>query len=319
MKIFPILCLAIATTMGLMVILDLSFRVDLELHLQPVKEIRDLFLEGQLIAARVYSNRNFELMPNGILLRRVKPSERIELYFESKGFMKKTKSIKFTVQPDLSDFDQDGYPDCLMLDEEDAKRFRNWFIWIGISAFKNDSQLWNEQERDCSGFVRYCTREALKKHDDNWLVKTGYIGPLFEDVEKYNYPYVPILGDRIFRVKEGEFKDISEFSTFATARILYEKSMRFVSKDVRFAKPADVMVFFHPEDFEYPYHLMVYLGDLGTDEREGWIFYHTGPIGDGSGELRFVKFKELMKFDPSWMPSAQNRYFLGFYRFKFLP
>jgi len=319
MKIFPILCLAIATVISLMLILDLSFRVDLELSLEPIRSTQNLFLKGKIAAARVYSNRSYQITEEGLYLPRVKPAERIELYFESKGFLKKTKSIRFVVKADLSDFDQDGYPDLLVLDEEDAARFRNWFIWIGMSAFKNDSLLWNEEERDCSGFVRYCAREALRKHDSAWLMQTGYAGPIFEDVQRYNYPNVPVLGKKIFRVKRGPFTDISEFSTFATARILYENSMRFVAKDVKVAKPADIMVFFHPEDFEYPYHLMVYLGDLGKSDNESWVFYHTGPIGEGSGELRFVRFSELMNFDPSWMPSVQNKYFLGFYRFKFLP
>ncbi len=64
---------------------------------------------------------------------------------------------------------------------------------------------------------------------------------------------------------------------------------------------------------------MIYVGDLGITEDEGWVLYHTGPIGEGSGELRFVRYSELEKLDPSWMPDSKNKYFLGFYRFKFLP
>lgn len=172
---------------------------------------------------------------------------------------------------------------------------------------------------DCAGLVRYCAREALRIHDSYWFMKSKYTGPIFEDVEKYNYPNIPVLGRKIFRVRKGSFNDSSEFSTFAVARILYENSMRFVTKNIGSAKSGDIMVFFHPEDFEFPYHLMIYVGDLGITEDEGWVLYHTGPIGEGSGELRFVRYSELEKLDPSWMPDSKNKYFLGFYRFKFLP
>lgn len=51
---------------------------------------------------------------------------------------------------------------------------------------------------------------------------------------------------------------------------------------------------------------------------EGWFVYHTGPLGENQGELRFVRYSELVNYDPSWAPLEINPYFLGFYRFKFL-
>ncbi|HOJ88877.1 MAG TPA: DUF1175 domain-containing protein [Pseudothermotoga sp.] len=319
MKIYQIMWLAIATAIALITILDFSFQVKLEVDLRPLKDIQDIFIEAEIVAAKIYSNRTVKVLNNGLYIPRAKPGEKIELYFESVGFLKKTKSIKFRVEPDLEDRNQDGYPDFLVLSEKDAQRFRNWFIWIGISTFKNDSPLWNKDEMDCAGLVRYCAREALRIHDSYWFMKSKYTGPIFEDVEKYNYPNIPVLGRRMFRVRKGSFNDSSEFSTFAVARILYENSMRFVTKNIGSAKSGDIMVFFHPEDFEFPYHLMIYVGDLGISEDEGWVLYHTGPIGEGSGELRFVRYSELEKLDPSWMPDSKNKYFLGFYRFKFLP
>lgn len=299
-------------------ILTFSFQVKLQIDLKPVKDVQDLFLEGKIVAAKIYSNRTVQVMDNGLYLPRVKPAERIELYFESIGPFKKTKSIKFFVEPDVEDKDEDGYPDCLMLDLKDSERFRNWFIWIGISAFNNDSPAWNKDEMDCAGLIRYCAREALRKHDSLWFERTKYTGPVFQDVEKYNYPNVPIIGKKIFRIKKGKFQDSSDFSTFAVARILYQNSLKFVTKDVSFSKPGDIMVFFHPEDFEFPYHLMIYVGNLGVADHQGWVLYHTGPIGGSTGELRFVRYSELAELDPSWAPVSKNKYFLGFFRFKFL-
>lgn len=319
MKIYQIMWLVIATTIALTMILDFSFLVELQVDLKPIKDIQDLFLEGRIVAAKVYSNRTFQVMSDGLYLPRVKPAERIELYFESIGFLKRTKSIKFFIEPDVEDHDEDGYPDCLMLDLKDSERFRNWFIWIAIDTFKNNTLLWNKDEMDCAGLVRYCAREALRRHDSFWFERSGYTGPVFEDVEKYNYPNIPIIGRRMFRINKGRFQDSSDFSTFAIARILYENSMKFVTKDINLANPGDIMVFFHPEDFEFPYHLMIYVGNLGIADHQGWVLYHTGPIGEGTGELRFVKYTELAGLDPSWVPNVKNKYFLGFFRFKFLP
>lgn len=319
MKIYQVMWLAIATIIALILILDFSFQVELQVNLKPIRDIQNLFLEGKIIGAKIYSNRTFQAMENGLYLPRVKPGERIELYFESKGFLKRTKSIRFFVEPDTEDRDEDGYPDFLMLDSKDSERFRNWFIWIAIDTFKNNTLLWNRDEMDCAGLVRYCAREALRKHDSFWFERSRYTGPVFEDVEKYNYPNIPVIGTKLFRIKKGKFQDISEFSTFAVARILYENSMKFVTKEINFASPGDIMVFFHPEDFEFPYHLMIYVGNLGVSDHQGWVLYHTGPIGAGTGELRFVRCTELTKLDPSWVVNAKNKYFLGFFRFKFLP
>lgn len=82
--------------------------------------------------------------------------------------------------------------------------------------------------------------------------------------------------------------------------------------------PGDIAVFFHPEDVEMPYHLMIFIRNLNVVDHEGWFVYHTGPIGESPGELRFVRYSELVNYDPSWAPLEINPYFLGFYRFRFL-
>ncbi len=53
------------------------------------------------------------------------------------------------------------------------------------------------------------------------------------------------------------------------------------------------MVFFHPEDPEFPYHVMVYFEDPVSFEE--YAIYHTGPVDEfNSGEFRVVKIKKFV-------------------------
>ncbi|AEH51888.1 DUF1175 domain-containing protein [Pseudothermotoga thermarum] len=281
-----------------------------------LKNVENIEIPASVSLTIVYANRPVKVRRNTIYVPKARPGETVELYFENFGPLKRTAKTVLYFHACTDDSDEDGYPDSLELDQKDSARFRNWFINIALDVFMNDSAIWNEKERDCAGLIRFCAREALRKHDSNWLKRSGYKGPILPDVEKYNYPHLPLIGDKLFRIVKGRYNSPDEFGTFAVARILVECSMRFVSKDVKHALPGDVLVFMHPEDFEMPYHTMIYLGKLGTDQ--DWILYHTGPINQSTGELRLVKLESLSSFDPSWEVSERNKYFLGFYRFKFL-
>jgi len=313
--------LSLLIVTGVILTLNLVDRLSFHVEIQPknfvLASVQDLFVETNVKFAKIKSNKDVERVAGGILVRNVKPGDKVELIFENYGIFKKRSVECIVAEPSTFDSDEDGYPDSLELDREDSQRFRNWFVWIALSTLVNDPILWSTKERDCAGFVRYCAREALRKHDGWWLRTTKYSGPIFEDVQKYNYPNLPLVGERMFRINKGKFESEKDFSYFVTARILVECSFRFVTKDVRKARAGDILVFFHPQDFEFPYHLMIYVGEILTKD-EAWLVYHTGPIGDGPGELRLVRLKELMDYDPTWRPTENNHNFLGFYSFKFL-
>lgn len=206
-----------------------------------------------------------------------------------------------------------GFEDSLEFNEEESILFRNWFTNIVINtAIKNKLP---ENYSDCSGLIKYAYKETLKKHDAKWITKNEYDGPIFENL-RYNYPDIPFLGVKIFRKTSGVFNldtiDI-DFSEYVTARYLIEFNMDFISRNINDAKSGDILAFFHPEDPEYPYHLMVFI----EYNNEDYLIYHTGPI-EGGGYIKIVKLKDFFKFDPSWLPIKENKYFLGIYKFKIL-
>lgn len=191
---------------------------------------------------------------------------------------------------DLDNFEK------LKLDLQDSLNFRLWFVAIALDNVENEHPTFIT--KDCSGFVFYCLKEALKKHDNDWFLETGYKGPIFEDVRKYNYPNSPLGVNMFF---DGE-----KYASYADAYNLLHYNVRFVSYDRNYAKPGDLIFYFHPEDPEYPYHVMIYTGN-------GFV-YHTGP----EGEIRYVSYENMMLGDMAWRPIDLNPAFLGYYRLKIL-
>jgi hypothetical protein len=257
---------------------------------------------------------------NTLYIKDVRPTEKkifIRWYF---GIWKLKKTILtvINIKPLIDDKNLNGFPDVVELSGTDEENFRNWFINIANSLYYNDTPFWKKSQRDCAGFVRFCFKEALKKHNKYWMKDMNYKGKVFEDVKKYNYPDVPYLGVDIFRIKGGIDLAKKNFSFYASGRFLKEYNLKFVTKYLNRAKPGDILVYFHPQDYDFPFHMMIYLGNMEISNDYGWVIYHTGPINSLGGELRKVKISDLMKADPSWLPLPSNKNFLGFFKFKIL-
>jgi uncharacterized protein YfaT (DUF1175 family) len=277
-------------------------------------------IKGSLRYVRTSPKYDYTYKDNTLTLLNVGPSKKtifITWYFGIWKFKKTIQSI-IKIDPKVEDKNLNGFPDVVELKGKDEKNFRNWFTNIANSLYYNDTKFWKEDQRDCAGFVRFCYKEALKIHDKYWIQKMNYKGKIFDDVQKYNYPNVPYLGVNIFRIKSGLSLDKDNFSFYASGRYLKEFNLQFETKNIDQAIPGDVLVYFHPEDSSFPFHLMIYLGNLGMRNDYGWVIYHTGPINSSGGELRRVKITELMKADPSWLPLPSNPRFLGLFKFKVL-
>lgn len=244
--------------------------------------------------------------------------------------------------PSLADRNGNGYPDVMdLVSESDRTAFRRWFTTIALGQLTHLDDRWHD--RDCAGLLRYCYREALKRHDSTWLASRRWlITGAIPDVRKYNYPNVPLVGTRIFNAgsraeqpgqsdgnagnvipagngisrnenrKRRESSDLDDFHEFAEAARLKDNSLAFITRNPDNAQPGDVMFYLNDTDIEWPYHSMIYLGS-------GMTVYHTGPDGDNPGIVKRLSLSQLAAHpNPRWHPVESNQYFLGFYRWKIL-
>jgi uncharacterized protein YfaT (DUF1175 family) len=141
-------------------------------------------------------------------------------------------------------------------------------------------------------------------------------------VSKYAYPRTP-LGAALFRVRPGPFRveDLrgGAFAQFADAQTLQRYNTRFLTRDVRLAKPGDLL-FYRQLSQSQPFHAMIFLGTSTVEPgREQYVVYHTGPIRGEPGELRRPSLGQLFHHpEPRWRPAAGNGNFLGVYRWNIL-
>jgi uncharacterized protein YfaT (DUF1175 family) len=221
-----------------------------------------------------------------------------------------------------SDSFADGTPDFLRLDDgADRIAFRAWFTFLAESAYFSSRPP--DEVNDCAALIRYAYRETLRAHDAAWAsgLRLTQVPPM-PAIAKYAYPRTP-LGSGLFRVRGGaaDRTDTSNgaFAQFADAEALRTLNTHFVSRDVRRARPGDLL-FYRQPDQRLPYHAMIYIGHSQlTGGEEEWVVYHTGPDSSGPGEVRRVAIRELLQHPyPRWRPLPQNPAFLGVYRWNIL-
>ncbi len=144
-------------------------------------------------------------------------------------------TVSIPIERMLADADGDGYPDAAELtSEEDRRSFARWFASIAESQYYRTDPGWRPEDRDCAGLIRFAGREALKRHTDEWFRRRSYLTDAnIPDVKKFNYPDIPLLGERMFRIAPGAFqpKDTASgsaaFGAFAEARLLKDHTFFF--------------------------------------------------------------------------------------------
>ncbi len=231
--------------------------------------------------------------------------------------------------PSSTDRFADGTPDFLRLDApSDQDTFRRWFALIAeFQALRPPSELPREIN-DCAALLRYSYRNALRTHDASWFRETQ-IEPssALPSLEKYRYPHTP-LGAALFRIRPGKFKaeDLKNgsFAEFADAKTLKDFNMHFLSRDIRAARPGDLL-FYRQLEQDSPFHSMIFIGRSSLlaepDPANGndIVVYHTGPIGETPGEMRRLSVTDLLQHpSPRWRPVAGNSNFLGVFRWNIL-
>jgi hypothetical protein len=233
----------------------------------------------------------------------------------------------------LTDRFGDGTPDFLRLtDPADQAAFRRWFTQIAeYQAVRPRAEV-PEEIIDCASLLRYSYREALKRHDESWLLNTGIVVPALPgEIRAWSYPRTP-LGAALFRVRVGAFsaEDLTNgaFAQFADAKTLVERNAYLVGRDVRAALPGDLL-FYRQFGQSSPWHSMIVTGagsqaeviyDTGTDHSpHGRNPVRGGPDHGQPGELRRVLLADLLDHpQPQWRPLPGNPNFLGVYRWNIL-
>jgi len=224
--------------------------------------------------------------------------------------------------PDSSDRFGDGTPDFLRLHTaSDRLAFRAWFTALADTAAALPPERLPREIDDCAALLRWCYRNALHAHDEAWQatmpapISTDALPPL-PSVAQYAYPFTP-LGANLFRVHSGVYTadnaSNGAFAQFADVQTLWQHNTFFVTRDVRAARPGDLL-FYRQLEQNSPYHSMILTGPA-----HNWAVYHTGPIGKGPGEVRRVALDDLLHHpDSRWRPIPQNSNFLGVYRWNIL-
>jgi uncharacterized protein len=230
---------------------------------------------------------------------------------------------------DPADSYGDGTPDFLRLHTaQDRQAFRAWFTAIAEEQADRPATKLPAEIGDCAALLRFAYREALHVHDEPWLDSHGleFSAP---SIRQYAYPETP-LGANLFRVRPGIFLpqdlDNGAFAQFADARTLMQRNTYLIGRDLRLARPGD-LIFYRQLDQDSPYdvpgdsqhdhspfHSMILCGDKAS-----WVVYHTGPIHHGKGEMRRLLITDLLHHpDARWRPLNQNANFLGVYRWNIL-
>ena len=214
----------------------------------------------------------------------------------------------------------DGTPEEIRLHSAaDRRAFRTWFTWLAEAQAAKRPEDVAKEITDCAALLRYAYREALREHDERWLV-TQHIDepPPSMSVAQWHYPDTS-LGTGLFRVKGGVFdpRDKTAFAQFADAKSLILWNTHLISRDVAAARPGDIL--FYRQLDHNSFHSMIVCGDSGD-----WVVYDTGPLGEGQGEkrpgeIRRVRMQDLIQHpDARWRPVAGNANFLGVYRWNIL-
>ncbi len=229
-----------------------------------------------------------------------------------------------SIYPVYNDTDQDGFPDVVELtSEQDRLNFRRWFSSIAEMQFYHINNSWDISSRDCAGLLRFAYREALKCHTNEWLSSIRFATDVtIPDVEKYNYPLVPLLETNLFRIRKGTFKasDLTD-STFCNSvrtHYLYEYNTIYLGRTSEMVEKGDLLFYRQDNKWYLPSHSMIFIGDdngIPEIDNDDWVVYHTGPTDSTSGEIKKVPLSVLKQHpEEHWRPLSENPYFLGFYR-----
>lgn len=198
-----------------------------------------------------------------------------------------------------------------LADASDRAAFREWFALLADLQFERTAP----DVVDCAALVRFAYREALRPHTPEWARRIGLpMTPVFPDVRSGPRPGPD--GWPLFKVSGGPDPRYGEF---ADAQTIVRLNARSLGRDLRAARPGDLLYFRQPQQRQ-PDHVMVFVGRSLFDPGDtDWVIYHTGPLDDSPGEVRKVRLADLVRHPaPRWRPVTVNPQFVGIFRLSLL-
>lgn len=184
------------------------------------------------------------------------------------------------------------------LDAEQSRVFRAWVVRIAEEQIRRGpTPRWTH--RDCAGLVRFAVAEALAEHDLRWRRVMGIDGRL---------PPEAVPDGLRAELRHRWRRPDGSSGAYVNAIGLVQENSRAVGRDLRLARPADLL-FFDQGDEQ---HLMLWTGRR--------IVYHNGAAPrPGDDGLRAVSQRELLQWaDTRWRPDAANPNFAGVFALAFL-
>lgn len=243
-------------------------------------------------------------------------------------------TVSSLASPNFDDRDSlhDGFPDAArIVRPEDRATFVHWLTFLAEAQYYAPSPETSSEIHDCAGLIRFTFRNALMSHNTAWRQAVLAVGGAaaqiedqaeFGDLHDIAYPSWA-LGPNLFRVRAGPLApgdlENGAFAQFADVATLLHYNTFLISRDVRAARPGDLLFYYQPGQSE-EYHSMLFVGrSYFQPQGADWVVYHTGDIDGQSGQIRELEVRSLMQIpDPRWRPLLSNSRFLGVYRFELL-
>ena len=198
--------------------------------------------------------------------------------------------------------------DYAYLQPNDEVALRESLTRLALLQSRKLSPLWDPQQRDCAGLVRFSYREGLRARSAEQLDKLGV-------PRKLSLPAVSLLGRHIFpqypRIWQAGI-DPAEFNDFADAETLV--GYNFVRTGLRpdQVEAGDLLVYRKDVSSDEPWHLML----AAPNGQQPLFVYHNGASGSEAA-VRVVSLGDLEHSpDPTWLPLSNNPNFLGVYQWK---
>lgn len=194
--------------------------------------------------------------------------------------------------------------------ESDRAALRSWFLLLAEAQFLRPTP----DVADCAGLIRHALREALRPHSLEWLHRMNLPfpqrAPELTDRPRVAGPELPLF--LVGRVPPT-------YAEFADARTIIALNAEAIGRDVRAARPGDLL-YFRADASHQADHLMIFLGtSIVGDAGRDWLVYHTGPDDAGRGEMRKVPMGTMLKHPAArWRPAVSNPAFAGVYRLNLL-